>query len=340
MSSDSDAVQAFCNEIIQYLKGKQTELPNLVDSSSSQTTEEIQTLLKKTQKQVSQKIQTLLEIKKNGHVLLNLFVIDQTLYQLHQTHSKKERITLLHLCLTIEKSLNKHLKELAKQQKLAEIQYNKHRKRNNLFNFTSLLVGAISFISAFFNPEYAIAFFSIALICFTHFLILGRMWRNSAFKKLQLERKKSDPSLTKKALIFLKPEHLKALFEEKSYTSEYQQNYFKMLIALGKCFDGALNEKINQEVILETAKNACLLAYSNTKKIGNADIIIHWRADFEKIQKQTKELFGRSLENFNAKTKSSPLHFLEVLESFRQSSTRMQLQQFLHDIEFLSIEID
>ncbi len=340
MSEQPDAVQAFCQEIVRYLKGEQPTTPHLAHSSHFQTSSEIQSLLKQTQQHVIHKIRTLLEKKNDNETLLNLFVIDQTLYQLHQEYCKKETHTLLHLCLTIEKALKKHLKHLKRQRQEAEVKYEKDKKRITSFRITVQLISALSFITAFFFPVYAIPLFSIALTGFTLALIVAGMWENTAYKRLQSTTESSDPTLTQNTLQFLNEKHLKALFEPNSYSAKFIRNYFEMLTALGLCFGWIPNEQIDREDIIETACKAHLSAYFPSNKTGNADIIFRWRMNFEKIQEEIKRHFGSSLSLFNKKTKENPLYLLQAIHSFELSTNGKLLQSFLHETEFLPIKID
>jgi len=338
MSNEQNAAQAFCQEIVRYLKDQQEGIPSISEVSQKEVSPGIQNLIKSTQERVNREIHTLLKDETNEERLLNLFVIDHSLYQLHRKLCEQERIQALHLSLKIEKSLKNHLKVLKKKRIKGTKRYRKHKKWITFIRVLSQLIGITTFATAFFYPQHGTPLLTTAIICAIYILLFEGVWNDIAHDRLKKEKRNSNPTLTKKSLEFVQSKNLQTLFEPISFTSDYQSRYFEMLIAIGSSSGWKPKRNKDLESFTENAKELFSTAYSTSSQPFDPKFISQWRDSLEIIQKGLHKHFGDSLKKFSEETKRDPLYFLKALTAFQHSSTAKALHSFLQQTESLIIE--
>ena len=335
MSNRDESIKNFCREIVDYLASARQNSPEITEDAFQHASPEVLNLIKKTQIKVASIIHELVESGENKERLLNLYVIDTTLYQLHHRINKTENTVAATLCLKIKSTANQHLKSIYKKREEAENRFQRTIKWNNRIRILCYLVAIVCMFAGFAYPEYVGIYLSITLICLTQIFILGDLWRNGAKNKRDKVYLKNDPDPTKSALQFLSPDHLIFLLDPPSFSPEYHERYFIMLIELAKSYGWTAKKQIDIEDLIENGKLALEDAYSTLLTKFDPEFINQWRKDFEKIQTELHHLFGDSLYSFNQKINKNPFYYLKKFSSLLSSDLGRHLIQFLKKTELI-----
>ncbi len=335
MPSPDESIENFCKEIIAYLRQTQQHSPVPPHKPSTLNAPQTLGLIKKTQISVGEKIRELLESGKDEEKLLNLYVIDSTLYQLHHQNDQKEIAVLKKLCASIKTALTKQLTEIKSKRKAAEERFEKRVKWSNRMRVLCYIVGAVCAVLGFTNPDDVTIYLSITLLCLTQIFLFSDLWIGGAKTNKDRVFKANDPVAASAALTFLSPDHLIVLLEPPSYTPEYQERFVRMLVDLAIAWGWIPDEEVEIEDLMENSQVALEEAYSILPRSMDPAWIKKWRLSFEEIQLGLHHLFGDTLYQFNQKIKENLQYYYECFSELRESELGRHLQQFLKKTKYL-----
>lgn len=333
MPNRDESIQNFCREIVEYLNSSRHHSPEISEDAKQDASPEVLTLIKKTQIKVAKEIQKLIGDPDQIEKLLNLYVIDQTLYDMHHRINKSELTVSKHLCSAIKNTARKQLIKIKAKRKEAEKHYKWRLKRNSLINLICYPIGIASAFAGFTNPDDVTFYLTITLLCFMQIFLFTNFWINGAKAKKDEVFEENDPASIERALWFLTHDHLITLLEPPSFSPQYQDRFFNMLVQLALSFGWVPKNEIDIEDLIENGKKALEDAYSTLPSNFDPDLIHKWRKDFEAVQLGLHHLFGDSLYSFNQTTKQNPSFYLDRYSDLESSELGKNLHHFLKKTE-------
>ncbi len=329
MESSDANILSFCEEIILYINDKRNTPPEFSGEIRSSESDETLEQIKKTQLQLFHAIHQLIDSQKQGGKLLNLYVIDETLYNLHRQINQKEQSLVKKLCQFIKKSLLDHQQVMEKSRKEAEARYSRADGWNDTIRFMCYLIAIVSTFAAFAYPSKARLYLWIILFCLAFTFLIGDAWKKNARQKRDRIFELNDPKIIESALAFLTPQSITTLLEPPSFSSKYQELFFQMLINLAISNQWAAREDVHFDDLMESAKIAFDKAYSNVAPHLISETVHEWKEEFEEIQAALHEHFKDSFYALNIKSRRDPLYFLSKYSEIATPSIEKKLKKFI-----------
>lgn len=335
MPNRDESIQNFCREIVDYINSSNESTPEISEDTVKQASPQVLTLIKKTQIKVVKEIQQLIESGEQVEKLLNLYMIDQTLYNLHHQINKTEIIVAKNLYQAIKNEAKRHLKLIKKKRNEATKRYKRRLKINSLINLFCYPIGIASAFAGISYPDDVTFYLTITFLCIMQLFLFSNFWINGAKAKRDEVFQKYSSDSTKKAFKFLTPGHLITLLEPPSFAPRYHERFFKMLVQLAISYGWVPKKDIDVEDMIENGKKALEDAYSTQPTTFDPEYIEKWRKNFEEIQLGLHQRFGNSLYSFNLKTKETPSFYFEQYSAFKSSKLGENLHRFLKKTEYL-----
>lgn len=337
MPNRDESIQNFCREIVDYIESSSKSNPEISEDIVKQASPQVLTLIKKTQIKVVNEIHQLIESGEQVEKLLNLYMIDQTLYDLHHRVNETEIVVAKNLCQTIKKAAKKRLKYIKRKRNEAKRRYRRRLKVNSFINLLCYPIGIASVFAAISYPDAVSFYLTIGLLCVMQLFLFSNFWVNKAKAKRDEVFHHYNSIPTRKALTFLSPEHVIALLEPLSFAPRYHKRFFSMLVRLATSYGWIQNKEIEIDSMIETGKKALEDAYSTQPKIFDPTFINEWRKHFEEIQLEIHERFGTSLYSFNLKTKETPSFYLQEYKALKSSELGKNLHKFFEKTKKLKL---
>jgi hypothetical protein len=345
MPESIEVVKSYCEGILLYLNGEEGLPPQLPESvfvdirdsclipaniEKSKELSKLKDLVDDAKAALEIEVRTSRE-GSGGDKLITDYLLLKDLYRLYQYLHASDVEKINHARALALKGIPKILKTMNKEFSVKQRSLKKQEIAVKIILFLTIASTIFALIFAAMFREYGNILIPIVFINVFFLLWFENIWLNNISDKLEEAKAKSDPVIANQALVFLKKKNsianLKALLEEPSVETEYQQNYLNMLVELSNACkwiesDYIEAKKIALQEVLEDSNFFTPTTFDPT-------FLKEWKKDLENLQTELRGLFGNNLDHFFKMTNKNPVFFVDCFRTFILSETAKKVRNFL-----------